>query len=67
MPPSRRSRRANNAPQAPAEAELRKGDIVEVSELLLLLLLLLLLYFHLKIIANWCELQIQLQCVHELL
>jgi hypothetical protein len=64
MPPSRRSRRANNAPQAPAEAELRKGDIVEVSELLLLLLL---LYFHLKIIANWCELQIQLQCVHELL
>jgi hypothetical protein len=62
MPPSRRSRRANNAPQAPAEAELRKGDIVEVSELLLLLL-----YFHLKIIANWCELQIQLQCVHELL
>lgn len=29
MPPSRRSRRANNVPQAPAETEFKKGDIVE--------------------------------------
>jgi hypothetical protein len=36
MPPSRRSRRSNNLPQAPAAASdvtYKKGDIVEVSDI----------------------------------